>query len=111
MSCTRLWLQVLLAVLPIVSYAAEDCNGAAPYDCALALVQQGRFPAAIDILEKFTAETPRSVKALNLLGIAFSAAGDLQKANARLRQALQVDPAFVPALRNLSINQFALGEA
>jgi tetratricopeptide (TPR) repeat protein len=111
MSVPRFWLPFLLAVLPVLGAAADDCNGAAPFDCATAMLQQGRFPAAIAVLEKLTSDDPRNIKALNLLGIALSAAGDLQKANARLRQALQLDPAFMPALRNLSINQFALGEA
>ena len=99
----------LLAGLPLLTWAADECNGAAPYDCAVTLIQQGRFPAAVGMLEKLTAESPRDLKALNLLGIALSAAGDLEKANERLRQALQVDPAFLPALKNLSINEFRLG--
>jgi len=90
--------------------AADECKGAPPYDCAVTLIQQGRFPAAVGVLEKLTAESPRNLKALNLLGIALSAAGDLEKANERLRQALQVDPAFLPALKNLSINEFRLGQ-
>jgi tetratricopeptide (TPR) repeat protein len=44
-----------------------------------------------------------------LLGIALSAAGDLERANARLLEALRVDPEFQPALKNLSINEFRLG--
>ena len=68
----------------------DECNGAAPYDCAVALIQRGRFPAAVGVLEKLNAESPRNLKAQNLLGIALSAAGDLEKANERLRQALQV---------------------
>ncbi|MEO8594797.1 MAG: tetratricopeptide repeat protein [Candidatus Solibacter sp.] len=76
----------------------------------MTLVQQGRLPAAIDLLEKLTAESPQDVKALNLLGIALSAVGDLEKANNRLRQALRVDSAYLPALRNLSVNQFTLGD-
>jgi tetratricopeptide (TPR) repeat protein len=104
-------LPFLLAAFPLVTRAADDCNGAPPYACAVTLVQQGRFPAAIDLLEKLTAESPRNLNALNLLGIALGGAGNLEKANVRLRQALQVDPTFLPALKNLSINEFALGDA
>jgi tetratricopeptide (TPR) repeat protein len=104
-------LPFLLAAFPLVTWAADDCNGAAPYDCAVALLQKGRFPAAIELLEKLTAESPQNLKALNLLGIALSGAGDLEKANARFRQALEADPAFLPALTNLSVNEFALGHA
>jgi len=104
-------LPFLLAAFPLVTWAADGCNGAAPYDCAAALVQKGRFPAAIELLEKLTAQSPQNLKALNLLGIALSGAGNLEKANARFQQALQADPAFLPALENLAINEFALGRA
>ena len=102
-------LPFLLAGLPLLASAADECNGAPPYDCAVTLIQQGRFPAAVGVLERLIAESPRSVKALNLLGVAHSAAGDLEQANQRLRQALEVDPGFLPALKNLSINEFRLG--
>jgi tetratricopeptide (TPR) repeat protein len=112
MTAMRLrFLPFLILALPLITWAADDCNGAPPYDCAVALVQRGRLPAAIDLLEKLTAESPQNLKALNLLGIALSASGNLDKANARFEQALQADPAFLPALENLSINHFALGHA
>jgi tetratricopeptide (TPR) repeat protein len=102
-------LPFLLAGLPLLTWARDECNGAPPYDCAVTLIQQGRFPAAVGVLEKLIDESPRNLKALNLLGIALSAAGDLEKANKRLHQALEVDPGFLPALKNLSINEFRLG--
>ncbi len=101
-------LPILLAGLRLLA-RADECNGAPPYDCAVTLIQQGRFPAAVGVLEKLTAGSPRDLKALNLLGIALSAAGDLETANQRLRQALEVDPGFLPALKNLSLNEFRLG--
>ncbi len=101
-------LAFLLAGLPLCIWA-DDCKGAPPYDCAVTLIQQGRFEAAAGVLEKLTSESPRNLKALNLLGIALSASGDLEKANRQLRAALEVDPGFLPALRNLSLNEFRLG--
>jgi Flp pilus assembly protein TadD len=100
----------LISALPLLAWAADDCNGTPPYDCAIALLQKGRFPAAIEVLEKLTTESPQNLKALNLLGIALSGAGDFEKANARFRQALQADPAFLPSLSNLAINEFVLGQ-
>ena len=99
---------ILLAGLSFATWA-DDCKGPQTYDCAVALIQQGRFPVAAGVLENLLAESPRNVKALNLLGIALSAAGNLEEANRRLRQALEVDPGFAPALKNLSINEFRLG--
>jgi tetratricopeptide (TPR) repeat protein len=102
-------LPILLAGLRVVAWA-DECNGAPRYDCAVTLIQQGRLPAAMDVLEKLIAESPGNVKALNLLGIALAGAGDLVQANQRLRQALEIDPGFLPAIKNLSINEFRLGE-
>lgn len=101
---------LLISALPQLIWSADDCNGKPPYDCAVALVQKGRLPAAIDVLEKLTTESPQNLKALNLLGIALSSAGDIEKANTRFRQALQADPEFLPALENLAINEFVLGQ-
>ena len=65
-------LPFLLAGFPLFM-CADECNGAPPYDCAVALIQQRRFPAAVSVLERLTAESPRNIKVLNLLGIALSA--------------------------------------
>ena len=46
----------LLTGLPFFTWAADECNGAPPYDCAVTLIQQGRFPAAVGVLEKLAAE-------------------------------------------------------
>ena len=58
---------------------------------------------------KLIAESPRNLRALNLRHRAWRSAGDLEKANQRLRQALEVDPGFQPASQNLSISEFRLG--
>ena len=102
-------LPILLMGLPLASWA-DECNGAPPYDCAVTLIQQGRLPAATGVLEKLIAESPGNVKALNLLGIALAATGNLDQANQRLRQALEVEPGFLPAIKNLAINEFRQGQ-
>jgi tetratricopeptide (TPR) repeat protein len=100
-----------LAVLVIFSgFAARaaDCGGTAPYDCAVSLVQRQQLPAAIALLDKIVAQSPQDLKALNLLGIALTGAGQIERANARFRQVLKLNLRFYPALKNLAINEFTL---
>jgi predicted Zn-dependent protease len=87
---------------------ADDC-GPTPYDCALAQVGRREFAEAIHSLERQLRAAPRDVKALNLLGIALSAAGRAPEAGARFREALAVDPAFLPAVKNLAIHDYDAG--
>src|SRR5215831_3706960 len=98
-----------LAVLVLsaaLGTAAVDCGGAAPYECAISLVQRQQLSPAIALLDKIIAQSPQDFKALNLLGIALTAAGQIEKANARFRQVLKLNPRFNPALKNLAINDF-----
>jgi tetratricopeptide (TPR) repeat protein len=88
--------------LPI---AAAECT-AASYDCAIAHVERQEMAAAIRILEPLVLRDPRNLKALNLLGIALTAAGRVDAADTRFREALKVDGTFYPALKNLAVNAF-----
>ena len=79
------------------------------YPAAVAHVQQGRFAAAIPLLEKILAQTPGDLKARNLLGIALMSSGRRQDASVQFNKALTVDPRFHPAVKNLAINELAMG--
>jgi tetratricopeptide (TPR) repeat protein len=100
----------LVAIVSGVAAApqAADC-GPTPYDCAVTLVQRQEFPAAIDTLTQILAQTPKNLKALNLLGIALTSAGRADEAAQRFTQALTIDPTFYPARKNLAINEFTRG--
>jgi tetratricopeptide (TPR) repeat protein len=98
----------ILILFTRLSAPAIDCRGAAIYDCAVSLVQAQQFQPAVVALERFLAQSPQDLKALNLLGIALTGAGQIEKANSRLRQALKINPRFYPALKNLAINEFTL---
>jgi Flp pilus assembly protein TadD len=86
---------VLLAAS--AAYAA-DC-GPTPHDCAVSQVQRQDFPSAVSTLDKIVSASPRDLKALNLLGIALTGAGQIDKANARVRQALRNRRYWASALR------------
>jgi tetratricopeptide (TPR) repeat protein len=67
------------------------------------------FAGAIQVLEPEVQARPRDLKALNLLGIALTGAGRVAEANRRFTQALAVEPGFLPAIKNLAVNEFTLG--
>ncbi len=94
----------------VAAPAAGDC-AAAPYECAVTHVERHEFAPAIALLEPLVQREPRNLKALNLLGIALTGAGRVTAADARFRQALAIDPAFYPSLKNLAINQFNAGRS
>jgi tetratricopeptide (TPR) repeat protein len=112
-SAYRALLTLLLAASPLAATSARAQAAAAceskPYECAVQQVQRQQFDAAIRTLERLVAESPRNLRALNLLGIALTGAGRPEEANGRFRQALTIDPRFTPALKNLAVNEFTLG--
>src|SRR5580704_5669259 len=80
------------------------------YPAAVESVRQGRADLAIPMLEQILATSPNDLKARNLLGIALLNSGRKEEAGAQFRKALQADPGFLPALKNLAVNEMALGQ-
>ena len=80
------------------------------YTAAASYVRQGRPEAAIPLLNKILSASSRDLKARNLLGIALMSSGHRGEANVQFKKALQVDPRFHPALKNLAINELAMGQ-
>ena len=90
---------LVLFVLSAGLVAAADCN----YDCAVSLVQRQQFTGAIAALDKIVTQSPQDLRALNLLDIALTQAGQIEAANTRFQQALKINPQFYPAIKNLAI--------
>ena len=78
------------------------------YSHAEALVREGRSEQGIAILRPLLTAEPGNLKALNLLGIALTQQGDLTGANREYRKALEIQPRFFAALKNLAANEFNL---
>ncbi len=94
-----------LLVSPVLR--ATDC-GNNSYDCAVYHLAHQDLPAAIQALNEELQRFPRNLKALNLLGIALTESGQVEKANRKFREVLAINPAFYPARKNLAINEFGL---
>jgi tetratricopeptide (TPR) repeat protein len=80
-----------------------------PYQTAVAQVRQGKYAAAIPLLEQILTRAPADLKARNLLGIALMSSGRKTEASAQFQKALATDPRFHPALKNLAVNELAMG--
>ncbi|HEU0186138.1 MAG TPA: tetratricopeptide repeat protein, partial [Blastocatellia bacterium] len=98
------WLLCLLAS-GAVSARAQDAD----YQNAVSLVQQRRYDLAFPILQGILDRSPNDLKARNLMGIALSAAGRREEANEHFKKVLALEPKFVPALKNLALNELVLG--
>jgi Flp pilus assembly protein TadD len=95
-----------LALSPLGLLAQEPQT----YGRAETFVRQGQYDQGIALLRPLVESEPRNLKALNLLGIALTQKGELAAANREYVRALQVDPHFQAALKNLAINEFTLKE-
>jgi tetratricopeptide (TPR) repeat protein len=83
--------------------------GQTAYDQAAAYLRGGDATHAIPMLQEIVASAPRDLKAQNLLGIALLTAGRKEEAGSHFLKALEVDPNFLPALKNLAVCEAALG--
>jgi tetratricopeptide (TPR) repeat protein len=100
------WLVAGIMFLP-GSVRALDC-GQNAYDCALYYVSRKDFPQAISYLNETLNRFPTDLKARNLLGIALTGSGEIDKANREFKKALELNPRFYPALKNLATNELTL---
>jgi predicted Zn-dependent protease len=97
----------VLSLLVCPSLWAAEC-GPSRYDCAVFYLSHHDASAAIHALNEELQQSPRNLKALNLLGIVLTESGDVEAAGSKFKEALAVDPDFYPARKNLAINEFNL---
>ena len=87
------------------SWAASQTSTAGSR--AESLVRAGQLDEAIALIQQILQTERPSAPMLNLFGIALSGKGDLEAANRKYVEALGLDAAFLPALKNLAINEIA----
>jgi tetratricopeptide (TPR) repeat protein len=94
-------------VLVLCVFALRPAHGqGANYTQAEELVRNHQWDAGLAQIQLILKSDPRNTKALNLAGLALIGKGDIEQANEYFRKCLNVNPAFAPALKNLSINEF-----
>jgi tetratricopeptide (TPR) repeat protein len=102
---------ILLAAWVMGLALAGPCMGSTKYDQAVSYMKSGNPSAAIGLLRQVLKESPRDVRAHNLMGLALAASGKLQEANTHFNKAVKLNPKFYPALKNLAINELQLKQA
>jgi tetratricopeptide (TPR) repeat protein len=98
---------LLAAASVMPSLAAECGNNAA--ECAAFHISRQEFAQAIPHLQQNLKAAPHNVKVMNLLGLSYTATGQIEKANEQFRAALKVQPSFYAAEKNLAVNEFGSG--
>src|SRR5947209_4450946 len=99
-----------LASAVLLLTAAQAQSIPSIYEQAADYIQRGQSPSAIALLEPRLRATPGDLKALTLMGLALAAENRREPANRYFKQVLNANPRFAPALKNLAINELALGE-
>ncbi len=87
-----------------------DAAHAGEYARAEALVRSHQWDEGLAVLEPLLKSEPRNVKALNLAGLTWTGKGDKTQAESYFERALAVDPLFLPALKNLGVEEFQTGQ-
>jgi tetratricopeptide (TPR) repeat protein len=108
---SAIFLSATLTLCSLASCAVSAQAQDADYQTAVSFVQQGQFDRAFPLLQRILDRSTNDLKARNLMGIALSAAGRREEANEQFKKVLALEPKFVPALKNLALNEMALGKA
>lgn len=77
---------------------------------AEALIRDHQWDQGIEVLQPLLKTAPADPKLLNLAGLAYTGKGDRKAADRYFEAALKIDRHFVPALKNLGINEAAMGQ-
>jgi len=105
-SWSRLLLTAAVVYRLLLAVALVAAQTQADYSQAEAFVRQGQWDQGIGLLKQLLETEPNNLKARNLMGIALTGKGNIAAADQEFKRALQIDPHFYPALKNLAINEF-----
>jgi tetratricopeptide (TPR) repeat protein len=90
---------LLFAPRPLASQTGD-------YAQAEAMVRNHRWDDGLALVLQLLKSDPHNTRELNLAGLALTGKGDIQQANEYFKRVLLLSPRFVPALKNLGINEF-----
>jgi tetratricopeptide (TPR) repeat protein len=99
---------VVLWALLVFSLSAQPPASSGSYEQALTLIKQQQVEQGIALLRKILVQSPDDLRAHNLLGIALTTSGKIQEANTHFQKAIELNPRFYPALKNLALNEMRL---
>jgi tetratricopeptide (TPR) repeat protein len=110
-NCNRLdslsqWLKLAPLVVFFLAAAQPLMGQTGDYAQAETLVRNHQWDEGLAIALRLLKSEPHDLKVLNLAGLALTGKGDIQSADVYFEKCLALDSNFVPALKNLSINEF-----
>ncbi len=91
-------------------HSPDQSSSIQRYTQAEALIRSHEWDGGIALLTPLLAANPTNLKLLNLMGLAYTGKGDRSRANQYFTEAVTLRPDFVPTLKNLAINELALGQ-
>lgn len=100
----RLSFALLSVFCLVIPHAAVGQN--ANLAQAEAVVRSHQWDEGLALTLQLLKSEPHNPRALNLAGLALTGKGEIQLANEYFKKAIAVAPGFVPALKNLAINEF-----
>lgn len=80
------------------------------YHAGMSQVRQGHLDEAIQTFKQGLETDPRNLVLMDAIGAAYNLKGDFEQAKKYFLDALQADPGFIPARKNLAITYFNLGQ-
>ena len=89
-----IWPQFFVSLLAAASAVASQATPASVYQQAAAELQKGNAKAAEDLVDPLLRKNPKDLRALTLKGMAATAQGRRDEANAQYLAALEVQPRF-----------------
>ena len=106
---------VLLAVSCFATAAAQTHSTPTEdptsiYSQAENLIRNHQWDQGLVLLKQLLKSEPNDLKVLNLTGLAYTGKGDPKLADQYFERILKISPGFVPALKNLAINEFGMGQ-
>lgn len=110
-TASLLW-PTAIGALGLQSGASSDIsheNAHTLYQAGMRLIQQRRTEDAIQTFKQGLRGDPQNLVLLNAIGAAYVLENNAQQADQYFLAALNVDPQFTPARKNLAISYFARG--
>jgi tetratricopeptide (TPR) repeat protein len=105
------WGRVALVCLSVsVAFGITPASSAQvspnDYSQAEALVRNHQWDAGLALLLPMLKNDAKDLRVINLTALAFTGKGEVSQADDYFERALKIDPGFLPALKNLAINEF-----
>lgn len=101
-----------IAALLAVAWAPRNAQSQSPrdvYQKAVSHLQRGEWGPAVSLLREVVATVPGNARLHNTLGIALSSAGHSDAAAEQFHRALELEPAYPSALKNLALHEMSRG--